>query len=306
MQETLTFERYELKYFVPEALVQRIRVFSAPYLIPDEYASKDPTGTYRINNLYWDSPSLALYWEHSRGNPDRFKLRIRTYGDSSGPRFLEVKRRIRRVIVKTRASISPREYEAVLAGDWEKAMKGANAGLLHEFVDRALLYGARPILSIRYQREAYMSAFQDGARLTFDRAICYQRTRESHLANPDENFIYVDGSKDKMGGVLMELKFTDLCPRWMAEMVKTCELERTGFSKYLTAVNHHLREANLAYDRWPQSVLGKLGPRGVAKATHPPLLPVARPSTLPFAELPLAHSDARGEAECPLAGGELP
>src|SRR5262245_5553276 len=112
MQPTLSFERFEFKYFVPERLVDAVRCFAEPYLERDEFAAREPNGVYRINNLYLDTPDLAFYWAHTRGNPDRFKLRVRTYGDGRGTRFLEVKRKYRHVVIKHRAAVGPGVYDA--------------------------------------------------------------------------------------------------------------------------------------------------------------------------------------------------
>ena len=38
-----------------------------------------------------------------------------------------------------------------------------------------------------------------------------------------------------IAGVVMELKFTDRCPGWLAETIRALELRRQSFSKYSTS-----------------------------------------------------------------------
>ncbi len=47
---------------------------------------------FKYQSLYFDTPDLALYHMHHRGQLERFKVRLRTYVDS-GDQYLEVKRK---------------------------------------------------------------------------------------------------------------------------------------------------------------------------------------------------------------------
>jgi hypothetical protein len=38
-------------------------------------------------------------------------------------------------------------------------------------------------------------------------------------------------------GVILELKFTDRIPPWMADAMRACDLRRRSFSKYCTSVD---------------------------------------------------------------------
>lgn len=246
LAETLSFERFEYKYHVPDHLSDEIRHYIRPYLVRDPHCAKSPDGMYVINNVYWDTPQLAFYWAHANKAIDRFKLRIRTYGTGEGgsTAFLEVKRKIRQVIVKTRVGVPRDRCEGILRGDIPAALTGMEGAYLQDFIGRMIQYGARPVLHIRYKREAYENVFDEDARVTFDRELAYKPADGLELRGDQaRGWTYLDGP-EAMPAVrtpnLIELKFTSFVPGWMEELVRRFNLQRVQFSKYLTAVERFM------------------------------------------------------------------
>jgi hypothetical protein len=222
--DTLHFERYEFKYFVPEERTEAIRRFIRPYVELDPHASRAADRRYTIHNIYLDSPNLELYNACVNGAVDRYKLRIRWYDDEAiGPFFFEVKRKIRQVIVKDRARVSRDDFWAMLRGEPLSIPEGRALDNLTAFRDRVSLVGAVPTLLSRYTREPYESAFGEYARLTLDRAMCYQLPRGYDLPEDPRGWTYVDAAWATGGvrcAIVLELKFTRDFPRWIAEAVK--------------------------------------------------------------------------------------
>lgn len=261
LAETLSFERFEYKYHVPEHLSDEIRHYIRPYLVKDPYCAKSPEGAYVINNLYWDSPHLAFFYAHLNKSIDRFKLRIRTYGAGEGSpiAFLEVKRKIRQVIVKTRVGVPRDRYEAIMRGDLHPELPAMEGAYLQDFIGRMIQWGASPLLLIRYKREAYENVYDEDARVTFDRELCYKRADGLDLRGDQaRGWTYMDGP-EAMPGVptpnLLELKFTSFVPGWMRELVQRFGLQRTQFSKYLTSVQHLIDERFVPDDDHRRSTL---------------------------------------------------
>ena len=244
----LEFERFEFKYFIDEALVDPIRTFTAPFLRLDPTCQREPSGTYVVTNLYWDSPAMDLYWDHVNGSPDRFKLRIRSYGDetSDSPCFFEVKRKVRNVVVKHRAVVLRSQYDAVLDGDPSVRTEDAQQAHLDDFMGRMIRYGCSPNFLIRYEREAYENVFDEDARITFDRSVRYQPATGRNPSGGSRGWTYID-TPALMAGVpdpvLLELKFGAFVPAWMGELVRRFELRRTQFSKYLSVATHFQENA---------------------------------------------------------------
>ena len=242
--DTLHFERYEYKYLVPECAAEAVRRFIRPYVELDEHSAGSPNLQYTINNLYLDTPNLDLFMASMTDQVDRYKLRIRWYGEGiAGPYFFEVKRKIRSVIVKDRAKLSPSDYGAMQRGEPIALPEGPSLDNLTSFRNRMAQIGAAPALHVRYTREAYESVFGEYARLTFDRAMCWQSASGWSLKSDPRAWSYVDGPQDTRGvrcAALIELKFTRDFPRWMSDLVAEFDLERVGYSKYFVATHQRL------------------------------------------------------------------
>lgn len=242
--DTLHFERYEYKYLIPEERAEAVRRFIRPYVELDKHAAVTPNRRYTIHNIYLDTPDLDLYNACVNGAPDRYKLRIRWYDDQAkGPFFFEVKRKVRQVIVKDRARVSLQDFHALIRGEPLSIPEGPSFDNLTGFRARASLVGAAPTVLSRYTREPYESVFGDYARLTLDRAMCFQPARGYELPEDPRAWTYVDAAW-ATGGVrcatVVELKFTRDFPRWMSDLVAEFDLQRIGYSKYVSSIFRRL------------------------------------------------------------------
>ncbi|MFO0749871.1 MAG: polyphosphate polymerase domain-containing protein [Myxococcota bacterium] len=235
MADTLRIERREYKYLVDEATIARLRNLIRPFCVLDPYADAAPDHQYTIESLYLDSPDLATYQANFHELIDRYKLRVRRYPDApQSPYFLEVKRRVHEVQVKSRAMVGP--DWADLCDPFVPRARLATSNV-ERFVTRVHDIGARPTMIVRYRREAWMSVVDDYARVTFDREI------RGHLADPERWAFVSDrgwracddptGQRQETSGLtLLEMKFTTRVPTWMVGIVETLGLYRQSFSKY--------------------------------------------------------------------------
>jgi len=241
----IQMDRHEAKYIVPSSFVPRIREFIAPFCEPDPHGRGVPP-EYDITTLQLDSPALSLYHAKEWEGVNRFKLRVRTYGDAlSDPVFLEVKKKLRGCISKSRACI-PRE-------DWSaeritrpgrmplsfRSKKEEDAYL--DFIRLVQLIGAEPVTLLRYTREAYFGRNDHYARISFDRALMYQPARAWDISGAGRRWLSMDSSlaqnkNNRFSGVVLELKTSGDAPQWMIDLVMEFDLVRTGNCKYATAV----------------------------------------------------------------------
>jgi hypothetical protein len=241
----IQLDRHEAKYIIPRALVAEIREFIRPFCEPDPHCSGDPP-EYVITTLQLDSPSMALHHAKEYEAVNRFKLRVRTYGDpvGSAPVFMEVKRKIRGTIVKSRTMVPFNAWSKGLILDpmidLQFKSPKEELGFL-EFKRLAMEIGARPAVLIRYTRESYFGKYEHYARVTFDRCLLYHPTTSWDDWGRGGRWIPMDSilaqnKRFTFSGVVLELKTLSDAPQWMIDLVMHFGLARTGNCKYSTAV----------------------------------------------------------------------
>ncbi|MBL9080032.1 MAG: polyphosphate polymerase domain-containing protein [Planctomycetes bacterium] len=227
--------RHECKFVIDEGTAARVRRLLHPFVVPDAHALQPGGHGYDLASLYLDDELHTFYRETLDGRPARHKLRIRSYSDDpAAPLFLEVKRRRDRIVQKVRCAIPRDRLPAVLAGDVDRALApdARGRGALEQFVLAMLAGRATPRCLVRYRREAFVARDDDRVRVTYDRAVaaCWQREPVVTIAHP--------GYRHLLGArVVLELKFTDRLPRWLATTVQACELQRGSCSKYRLAID---------------------------------------------------------------------
>lgn len=224
--------RYEYKYLVPDALVPEIRRHLRAFMQPDAFA-RHSGGIYPIASVYFDSPDLRLLEMGLRGWSARMKLRARTYSEHSGePVYLEVKRRSNGIVHKLRARVARAAALAYLrTGTWERGVELVQGPALREFVELALAFSVRPVMRIRYLREAYESRAGNPLRITFDTRLEYGAWLHDEVAMGAGPWRALP-----MAGTVLEIKFTDVYPTWVRALVARFELERRSISKYSVAM----------------------------------------------------------------------
>ncbi len=241
-KDSIELERHEAKYIVHPSQMQAIRDFIRPFCAADENA-EGGLPEYVVTTLQLDSPELSLYYAKEREVINRFKLRIRTYGtDGDCPVFLEIKRKIKGVIVKSRATIPTGLYHRdLILNPTKKFLFRTPLEEMNylNFVRVVREMDARPVVLIRYTRESYMGKNDLYSRLTFDRQLAYRPTSEWELLPATGRWWAMDSGtalNRPHTGVILELKTFSDAPRWMVDLTERFDLVRVGFCKYFTAV----------------------------------------------------------------------
>lgn len=226
--------RYEYKYRVTEHRARMIAAEVACFMRPDEHAARSADKSYTISSLYLDSAALHCYSATSRGERDRFKLRMRWYADElCAPVFLEEKRRVGEAIFKLRAPLAIDGARRLMEGGEVRETDfplnrtgGASSAAL--LLERVRSINARGTCVVRYRREAWVSPMVAGLRITFDRHLC-----AVPLAGSASEAL----RSDIPGDVILEIKFRGGVPEWIAGIVRRHGLARCSVPKYLMCVD---------------------------------------------------------------------
>jgi hypothetical protein len=225
--------RYELKYRIRETKARAMARYIQSYIALDQYARKHPSQQYPISSLYFDSDHLQLYRETIEGKKSRFKLRVRCYDDDlDSVCFFEIKRRIDDVILKDRARI-PKVHllDAIRGNALPVSLYKKDQKILDQFNFYLQTLRARPMVMVRYKRQAFEGDSSNRVRITFDRQLAFRTVHEPVLSvnGPDWHVVPMDF-------VILEIKFTDRYPFWLTDLVKVFDLKRTAMSKYCSSV----------------------------------------------------------------------
>lgn len=232
-QQTLHFQRFEMKYVLTVDQAARVRDSLEKYLIPDPFAVASG-GVYEVMSLYFDSPLFCYYEEKKEGTMMRKKVRLRTYrygNELANATFLEIKRKQNVVILKDRCPVTRDEAIKLcqggalsLEGDKQRQV------IAEEFARERAFKSISPKLLVAYDREPYIGKFSANLRLTFDRNIRVLPTQD--LYTEEKSFLPLNFNQ-----VVLEIKFTGTLPHYIRQIIEQFELERVSFSKYCYGID---------------------------------------------------------------------
>ena len=216
--------RHENKYLLSPWQEAVLKVRATGLLMPDAHA-RENGGTYHIHSLYFDDPYDSCLWDNLGGADPRSKYRIRYYNRNLDYIVLEKKTKKRGLGVKTSCTLSAGECEQLMRGvipDIRPEMEKTKQTLLTEMCVKGLV----PRVLVDYRRTPFV--YPGGnVRITFDRDLSASEeiglflTGDYHLRPVMEN-----------GQCLLEVKWDELLPRHIKEMVQPETLTWTAFSKY--------------------------------------------------------------------------
>ena len=236
--------RYETKYIIPRNLVAEVRDFIEPFCVPDPYTHGFPP-EYTITTLQLDTPDYALHYAKEWEAVNRFKLRVRTYGEiGSAPVFAEVKAKLESTIVKSRVAIPFGVWgEELLFGVKIPGCFKSERQEIDFLQFKRLVWdlAAQPVALVRYIRESYVGSVDRYARVTFDRKLQYQMTDSWTDFGHSGVWRGMDSTEAQgfglpYSGIVMEVKTLSHTPVWVMDLVERFELQKSGNCKYSTAI----------------------------------------------------------------------
>ena len=223
--------RAELKYSVPGPIADTALQIARGYLRPDTFA----LGPQQIvTSLYLDTAHLTFLRWHDERAVDRFKLRIRRYGDDAAPAlYAEVKRKTGSVVRKHRAPFPADALHAVLNASVSRVLSDP---ALDEFIRYRSHYAAMPVMLVTCIRESLRDP-KDGTAVTVDRDLRYQSTSRGDLIGEGRAWRSIP-LPDSSGTAtaLLEVKYALDPEPWMGTLIEQLAPWRVSFSKYATAM----------------------------------------------------------------------
>ena len=189
----------------------------------DSHCSGD--GMYAIRSLYFDNVYDKALVEKNRGVNRREKFRLRYYDDDTNFIKLEKKQKVNGLCLKTSSSISKKDVETLLSGNYEQ-LESSKDELMQELLFKMKTQGLRPKNIVKYDRRAYI--YEAGnVRITFDMNL------KSGI-NPQD---FLDpGSELEISGlnqpIILEIKYDEFIPSFIERIVKAKQGRVQSFSKY--------------------------------------------------------------------------
>lgn len=216
--------RNEWKFILPEATLSEIEARLQSIMDTDRFGNEN--GYYTIKSLYLDDHFDTSVYENEAGIGKRFKYRIRYYNDNPDYLKLERKEKENGLCYKESCLLSKNEYEAILTGSTEDFLYESDKPLLQKFGVDCMTRGYMPKAIIEYERVAFVEEITN-VRVTIDRNISASNEAEGFLTGDYLRFPLQEKQRH-----ILEIKFDDILPSYIRNVLNENNLVQTSFSKY--------------------------------------------------------------------------
>lgn len=216
--------RHELKFILNESQVNLLKM-NLSLLMDIDSNSKNEDNSYFIRSLYFDDIYNTSYYEKIDGLEVRSKYRIRIYNFDESFIRLERKEKNRDLTHKEQYQITKKEYNNII-NDRFDLLDTTKSKLLEDFVLLEKLHKIKPDVIVDYKRTAYTYPVED-IRITFDEDI---RSGKFNYDLFDKDMITYNVLKPNE--VVLEVKFNNYIPKFIAQVIMTIPSIRLSVSKF--------------------------------------------------------------------------
>ena len=216
--------RNEQKYILSNCNLELLKSRLSPLLQLDENSTKN--GNYIIHSLYFDDYKNTSAKQVESGDFKRSKWRIRYYNDLSTNLFLEKKEKLSGKCHKRKCSLTTKEFNQIFSSDYMDIFWKTDKALLKEFIVDIITKNFKPKVIINYERTAFIEPILN-IRITIDTNI--------NASYDIDNFItgnYVVFPLQEHNYHILEVKFDDILPGYIKNIVCSTGFNQTSFSKY--------------------------------------------------------------------------
>lgn len=214
--------RIENKYLISDSDLYVLSRRLQGVMQPDIHQNE---GLYMIRSLYFDNYQDECMNENAEGVDNRKKYRIRLYDPASDYIRLEVKEKINGLTKKTSCHLTRAEAQALMQGQAPGGFDSrAPLNALQLQMRMSLM---RPKVIISYERTAFVHP-AGNVRITFDRNITASPQCRHFLGAQVPCCVPLLPT----GMHILEVKYDELIPDHILQVLETGKLVRTAFSKY--------------------------------------------------------------------------
>lgn len=215
--------RHEYKFLVSSVHLRILAAKIAPFLRLDKNQKRD---YYTVTSVYFDDIDNRLLQENFDGVDNRSKYRMRVYDNDFSLIKLEKKSKVNGLTRKESVIIYENECEMLLSGNIPDP-SSCKETLKKELFAQMRMQGMIPKSVVEYDRTAYIYPIGN-VRITFD-------------MNIRGSLRCIDFSKQTIDSVpllpsnlhILELKYDELLPQFIYDLLDCENLQQTAFSKYV-------------------------------------------------------------------------
>lgn len=214
--------RVEKKYLVTDAELAVLTGRLSSVMRPDIHQKGN---CYEIRSLYFDDILDRCMDENDSGIDQREKYRIRIYDPNASIIHLEIKEKNRGMTKKRACDLSKQECLDIMAGTLP--FTPDYRSVLNQLQLQTRCMGMRPKVIIVYERTAFVHA-TGNVRITFDRNIMASCACDTFFDERVASLVPILPT----GMHILEVKYDELLPDYIAQQLEIHTLRQTAFSKY--------------------------------------------------------------------------
>ena len=176
--------------------------------------------------MYFDDYKDTAVYTTNSGLSKRFKWRIRYYGNDLHYIVLEKKEKLESRCHKKSCKITVDEYKQIVSGDVTDLIFETEKSLIKELAIDMLIRNYKPKVIIDYERIAFVEEITN-VRITFDMKISASYELENFLTQDYQSFYILPSGMN-----LLEVKFDNILPSHIRNIVESYNFNQCSFSKY--------------------------------------------------------------------------
>lgn len=180
---------------------------------------------YEIRSLYFDDMRNRCMDANETGVDQRKKYRIRIYDPNSQTIHLEIKEKLRGVTKKSVCDLTRQECLQIM--DDSLPMNLDSRKPLNELQIHMRCTLMKPKVIIAYERTAFVH-HSGNVRITFDRNVMASKCCNDFFEERIPDMVPIL----PVGMHILEVKFDEILPDFIAKQLEIGSLRRTAFSKY--------------------------------------------------------------------------